>query len=123
MKCPNCGKTDFEPMRIIDDQCTEGHVYQLVKAYTCINCGRTELYMPQEYIAKVLKRKQEEIERKQIEEARKQEKIQLEARMRELEIILQDENRTMKELKEAQKELTAIQDKLNIRIRKVYIKI
>lgn len=123
MKCPNCGKTNFESMKIIDDQCTEGHVYQLVEAYTCINCGRIELYMPQEYIAKLLMRKQEEIERQKIEESRKQERTKLENRMRELEIILQDENRTMKELKEAQKELTEIQDKLNIRVRKVYFKI
>lgn len=123
MRCPNCGKTEFELMGIIDDQCTEGYVRQLVEAYTCLNCGRIELYMPQELINKRIEQKRKQAEQKQAEENRKREEVRLRTRMQELELFLQDENHTLKELKEAQKELTEIQNKLHIQFRRTYIKL
>lgn len=121
MKCPNCGKTEFEQMQLYQIHCTEGGATQLVKSYVCMNCGRVELVMPQELINKKIKQKRIAEERRQAEENRKREEERLQKRMQELEKFLQDENHTLKELKEAQKELTEIQDKLNLHIRYTYL--
>ena len=123
MKCPNCGKTEFEQMQLYQIHCTEGGATQLVESYVCMNCGRVELFMPQELINKKIEQKRIAEERKQAEENRKREEERLRNRMQELEQFLQDENHTLKELKEAQRELTEIQDKLNIRIRHTYFKL
>lgn len=123
MKCPNCGKTEFEQMQLYEIYCTEGGAKQLVQSYVCTNCGRVELYMPQELIKKRIEQKRVAEEKKQAEENRRHEEERLQKRMCELEKFLQDENHTLKELKEAQRELTAIQNKLNIRIRRTYIEL
>ena len=123
MKCPNCGKTVFEQMPLYRIYCTEGGAQQLVDAYVCMNCGRVELFMPQELINKKIEQKRVAEERRQAEEKRKREEERLRNRMQELEQCLQDDNRTLKELREAQRELTAIQDKLNIHIRHIYFDI
>ena len=123
MKCPNCGKTEFENMPLYKIYCTEGGAKQLVESCVCTNCGRVELYMPKELINARIEQKRIEAERKQAEENRRREEEKLKIRMQELETILKDENRTLKELKEAQKELTEIQDKLHIRIRTTYFKV
>ena len=123
MKCPNCGKTEFENMPLYKMHCVESWPDQLVHSYVCINCGRVELYMPQELIDERMEQKRIEAERKQAEENRRREEEKLKIRMQELETIIKDENRTLKELKEAQKELTEIQDKLHIRIRTTYFKV
>ena len=121
MKCPNCGKTEFEQMQLYEIYCTEGGAKQLVQSYVCMNCGRVELYMPQELINKRIEQKQIAEEKRRAEENRKHEEERLQKRMCELEKFLQDENHTLKELKQAQRELTDIQNKLNIRIRRTYI--
>lgn len=123
MKCPNCGKTEFEQMQLYENYCTEGGVKQLVQSYVCMNCGRVELYMPQELINKKIEENRIAEERRQTEENRKREEERLRKRMKELEAFLQDENHTLKELKEAQRELTDIQDKLHIQIRHTYFKL
>lgn len=123
MKCPNCGKTEFEQMQLYEIYCTEGGAKQLVESYVCMNCGRVELFMPQELINEKIKQKRIAEERRQAEENRKREEERLRNRMQELEQFLQDENHTLKELKEAQRELTEIQDKLNIQIRHTYFKL
>lgn len=123
MKCTNCGKTQFEQMQLYEIYCTEGGAKQLVESYICVNCGRVELYMPQELINKKIEQKRVAEERRQAEENRKREEERLRNRMQELEIFLQDENHTLKELKEAQKELTKIQDKLNIKFRCTYFNV
>lgn len=116
MKCPNCGKTEFENMPLFDcDICaSEGFVWQLVDAWVCVNCGRVELYMPKKLIDERLEKNRIERERQKVEETRKQQEACLRARMQELTEILKDENRTLKELKEAQSELKEIQNKLHI---------
>lgn len=123
MKCPNCGKTEFEQMQLYEIYCTEGGAKQLVQSYVCMSCGRVELFMPKELINKRIEQKRIAEERKQSEENRKREEERLRNRMQELEEFLQDENHTLKELKESQRELTEIQDKLNIRIRHTYFKL
>ena len=123
MKCPNCGKTEFEQMQLYEIYCTEGGAKQLVESYVCMNCGRVELFMPQELINEKIKQKRIAEERRQAEENRKREEERLRNRMQELEQFLQDENHTLKELKEVQRELTEIQDKLNIQIRHTYFKL
>lgn len=123
MKCPNCGKTDFEQMQLYEIYCTEGSAQQLVQSYVCMNCGRVELFMPQELINKRIEQKRIAEEQRQATENRKREEERLRNRMQILEEFLQDENHTLKELKEAQRELTEIQDRLNIRIRHTYFKL
>lgn len=120
MKCPNCGKTDFEQMKLYEIYCTEGGAQQLVQSYVCMNCGRVELFMPQELINKRIEQKRIAEEQRQAAENRKREEERLRNRMQILEEFLQDENHTLKELKEAQRELTEIQDRLNLRIRYTY---
>ena len=110
-------------MPLYQIHCTEGGATQLVESYVCTNCGRIELYMPQELIDKRLAQKRIAAEKRQAEENRKKEEERLRVRMQELELFLQDENHTLKELKEAQRELTEIQDKLNIRIRHTYFRL
>lgn len=123
MKCSNCGKTEFENMQLYQIDCTEGAAKQLVKAYVCVNCGKVELFMPQEFIDKKIEQNRIINERIQAEENRKHEEERLRQRMQELEQFLQDENHTLKELREAQRELTEIQNKLNIRIQHTYFKL
>lgn len=123
MKCPNCGKTEFEQMQLYEIYCTEGGAKQIVQSYVCMNCGRVELFMPQESINKRIEQKRVAEERRQAEENRKREEERLRNRMQELEAFLQDENRTLKELKEAQRELIDIQDKLHIDLRRTYFKL
>lgn len=121
MKCPNCGKTEFEHMKLYEIYCTEGGARQLVNSYVCMNCGRVELFMPQELINKRIEQKRIEEERRQAEENRKREEERLRFRMQELELFLKDDNHSLKELKEAQKELIEIQNKLHIHVRCTYI--
>lgn len=123
MKCPNCGRSEFEQMPLYEIYCTEGGAQQLVQSYICLHCGRVELFMPQDLIKKRLEKKRLAEEQRQAAENRKREEERLRNRMQELETFLQDENHTLKELKEAQRELTEIQDKLHIRIRQVYFKL
>ncbi len=123
MRCPNCGKTNFRRAKLFDTCILEGYQKELFQAYACINCGRVEIYMPEDWGAKILAiEKATEDKRKQEEDRQKEEK-QLRERMVELEMFLQDENHTLKELKDAQRELTEIQDKLNIQIRTTYFKV
>ena len=123
MKCQNCGKTDFEQMALYEIYCTEGGARQLVNAFVCMNCGKVELFMPQDLINKRIEQKRIAEERQQAEENRKREDERLRHRMQELEKFLQDENHTLKELKEAQRELNEIQDKLHVQFRRTYIKL
>lgn len=115
MKCPNCGKTDFEQMPLYDISfATRGQAEQLVDSYVCMNCGRVELFMPQELIDRRIQQKRQEAERQKAEAERKREGKRLRDRMQELEKFLQDENNTLKQLKEAKKELDEIKTKLGI---------
>ena len=123
MKCPNCGKTEFRPVKLFETCILEGYQRELYQAYGCINCGRVEIYMPNGWGATVLAAEDAEVLKKKKEEERKIEEKRLHDRMAELEAFLQDENHTLKELKTAQKELTEIQDKLNIRIRRIYFRV
>lgn len=123
MKCPNCEKTEFEQMDLYGICYCDGYSKQLVESYVCMNCGRVELFMPQELINQRIEQKRVAEERRQSEENRKREEERLRNRMKELEIFFQDENHTLKELKEAQKELTEIQDKLNIQVRHTYFNV
>lgn len=123
MKCPNCGKSEFRKAKLFDTCILEGYQTELYQAYACINCGRIEMYMPEDWGTKILAAEREAEEKRKRAEEQKREEQRLRDRMAELEAILQNENYTLKELKEAQRELTAIQDKLHIHIRRTYFKI
>ena len=88
-----------------------------------MNCGRVELFMPQELINKKIEQKRIAEERRQAEEKRKREEERLRNRMQELEQFLQDENHglslfecydmTEKLYKEVKKIATEINNFLN----------
>ncbi len=116
MKCPNCGKEEFEEMSLIysDVLATHGSVKQLVESYACMNCGRVELYVPKKWIDNRLEEQRVAAEKRQAEAKAQEERALLLARLDTLEVILKDETRTLKELKEAYGEFCEIQRKLGI---------
>lgn len=123
MKCPNCGKTDFEKMDLYDIIILDGSAKQLVDSYVCMNCGRVELFMPKELIEKKNnernneRRYQEEL--KQAQENLNRQEARLQSHIRELEDFIKDENNTLKAIKSAQEELSETQKQLK-KIREDY---
>lgn len=112
MKCDNCGNTNFYKVNIIDDQCTEGHVYQRVDAFACDNCGLIKLFVPSQALQNHHEQLKKQELLKQEKEKFEKEKLELEERIRTLQIIIDDENQTVKTVKQAKEEQTLIQNEL-----------
>ena len=115
MKCPNCGGTEFRKI----DKLFELHCWDCcvsmenhVEAYGCINCGRVELYMPDNWAKDILlAEKKKEEEKKAVEE--KQALIDnLNEKISELEFIAFDDNSTLKQAREAKSEIEKVADEL-----------